>query len=119
MILRLLLIAAAVAGLAGCSFQNQDQREADRMTQAVIDNDLKPVENDIAKGISITRVKVAQWSDELGAQGKLLSVKATTADCKPGWRCFDVKFQKHDYVERMRFNNSHKVVDWQFHMVEK
>ncbi len=119
MILRLLLVAAAVAGLAGCSFQNRDEREADRFTQAVIDNDLKPVENDIAKGISLTRVKVAEWSDQLGAQGKLLSVKETTIRCNPGWHCFDVKFQKHDYVERMRFDDSHKVVDWQFHMVEK
>ncbi|HLY01811.1 MAG TPA: hypothetical protein VKR56_04860 [Candidatus Cybelea sp.] len=119
MIVRSLLVAAAVAGLAGCTFQNRDEREADRITQAVINNDLKPVGNDIAKGIATTRVKVAEWSDELGAQGKLLSVKETAVKCKPGWRCFDVKFQKHDYVEQMRFNNSHKVVDLQFHMVEK
>lgn len=118
MILRLLLVAAA-AGLAGCSFQNPNEREADRITQAVINNDLKPVENDIAKGISLTRVKVAQWSDQLGAQGKLLSIKETKARCSPGWHCFDVKFQKHDYIERMRFDANHKVVDWQFHMVMK
>jgi hypothetical protein len=117
--LRLVLVAAAVACLAGCSLQNQNEREADRITQAVINNDLKPVGNDIAKGLSITRVKVAQWSDQLGAQGKLLSVKETAVNCKPGWHCFDVKFQKHDYLERMRFDDSHKVVDWQFHMIEK
>jgi hypothetical protein len=70
-----LVAAAAASGLAACSFQNQDEREADRITQAVIKNDLKPVESDIAKGISITRVKVAEWSDELNAQGKLLSVR--------------------------------------------
>ena len=118
MILRLLAVAAA-AGLAGCSFQNQNEREANRITQAVVDNDLKPVENDIAKGISLTRVKVAEWSDQLGAQGKLLSLKETTVHCSPGWHCFDVKFQKHDYIERMRFDANHKVVDWQFHMVMK
>jgi uncharacterized lipoprotein len=50
-ILRFLIVAAAIAGLAGCSFQNQDERQADRITQAVIKNDLKPVESDIAKGI--------------------------------------------------------------------
>jgi hypothetical protein len=114
--LRTLLAAAALAALAGCMFQNRNEREADRITRAVVDNDLRPVQNDIAKGITITRVKVAQWSDELNAQGKLLSVKETTAGCDPGWHCFNVKFQKHDYVERMRFDENGKVVDWDFHM---
>jgi hypothetical protein len=100
----------------GCSFQNRNEREADRITRAVIANDFKPVENDIAKGIPITRVQIAQWSDELNAQGKLLSVKETTANCSPGWHCFDVKFQKHEYVERMRFDENGKVVNWDFHM---
>lgn len=119
MILRCLIVAAAIAGLAGCSFQNQDEREADRITQAVVKNDLRPVESDIAKGISITRVKVAEWSDELNAQGKLLSVKETTVNCAPGWHCFDVKFAKRAYVERMRFDENHKVVDWSFHMAQE
>jgi hypothetical protein len=109
-------VAAAIALLAACSFQNGNEREADRITRAVIANDLAPVENDIAKGVTITRVKVAQWSDELSAQGKLISLKETTAGCEPGWHCFEVKFEKHAYVERMRFDENHKVVDWDFHM---
>jgi hypothetical protein len=80
---------------------------------------LTPVENDVAKGISLTRVKLTEWSDQLSSQGKLLSVKETTAGCKPGWHCFAVKFAKHAYAERMRFDNNHKVIDWQFHLVEK
>jgi hypothetical protein len=113
---RLLLVTGAVAVLAGCSFQNHNEREADRITRAVVDNDLKPVEDDIAKGIAITRVQVAQWSDELNAAGKLLSVKETSANCAAGWHCFDVKFQKQAYVERMRFDEHGKVIDWSFHM---
>jgi hypothetical protein len=113
---RALCAAAAVAALAACSFQNGNEREADKITKAVIDNDLRPVQNDIAKGVAITRVKVAQWSDELNAQGKLISVKETTADCEPGWHCFAVKFEKRAYVERMRFDENHKVVNWDFHM---
>jgi hypothetical protein len=113
---RVLLAAAALAALVGCSFENRNEREADRITRAVTDNDLRPVQNDIAKGVTITRVKVALWSDELNAQGKLLSVKETTAGCDPGWHCFNVKFQKHDYVERMRFDENGKVADWDFHM---
>ncbi len=113
-----LLLAAAALG-AGCAFQNHNEREADRITRAVIANDLRPVRDDIASGVTITRVKVAQWSDELNAQGKLLSVKETTADCGPGWHCFDAKFEKRDYVERMRFDEHGKVVDWDFHMASR
>jgi hypothetical protein len=115
---RTLLFIGAVAALAGCSFQNRNEREAERITRAVIGNDLKPVQDDIAKGVAITRVKVAEWSDELNGQGKLLSIKETTANCDPGWHCFNVKFQKHDYVERMRFDENGKVVNWDFHMAQ-
>ena len=110
----ILLVASAL--LASCSFQNRNEREADRITHAVIENNLKPVQDDIAGGIAITRVKVAQWSDELNAQGKLVSVKETTAGCDPGWHCFNVKFEKRNYVERMRFDEHGKVVNWDFHM---
>jgi hypothetical protein len=113
---KMLTVLLCAALLAGCSFQNRNEREADRVTRAVIANDFKPVENDIAKGVSITRVQIAEWSDELNAQGKLLSVKETTANCAPGWHCFDVKFQKREYVERMRFDENGKVVNWDFHM---
>lgn len=112
----LALCYLAAVALSACSFQNSNEREADRITHAVIDNNLKPVQGDIAKGISITRVKVAQWSDELNAQGKLLSVKEITANCDPGWHCFNVKFEKHNYIERMRFDEHGKVVDWNFHI---
>ncbi len=114
---RLCAAALLCAVILGCSFENRSEREADRVTRAVIANDLRPVQNDIAKSVTITRVQVAQWSDELNAQGKLLSVKETSADCSPGWHCFDVKFQKHAYVERLRFDENGKVVSWNFHMV--
>ena len=111
------LAAAAALILVGCAFQNRNEREAERITRAVLANDLKPVDGDIAKGISITRVQVAEWSDELNAQGKLVSVKETPTNCEPGWHCFNVKFQKRDYVERMRLDENGKVVSWNFHMV--
>ncbi|HLX26533.1 MAG TPA: hypothetical protein VKR05_06030 [Candidatus Cybelea sp.] len=114
----LVLIAAAMAlSGAGCSFQNRNEREAEKITNAVIANDLRPVQNDIAKGIDITRVQVAEWSDELNAQGKLLSLKETTENCAPGWHCFVAKFQKHTYVERMRLDENGKVVNWNFHLL--
>lgn len=111
-------IAVASIGIAlfGCSFQNKNEREADKITRAVIANDLAPVKGDIAPGVTIPRVKVAEWSDELSAQGKLVSIKETTAGCSPGWHCFDVKFEKHAYVEHMRLDENGKVVSWNFKM---
>ena len=109
------LIALGLLVLSACSFQNKNEREADKITRAVMANDLAPVQNDIAKGITIPRVKVAEWSDELNAQGKLLSVKETPS-CSPGWHCFDVKFEKRAYLERMRLDENDKVVNWNFKM---
>jgi hypothetical protein len=113
---RTLLALLAAGTLAACSFQNGNEREADKITKAVINNDLRPVQDDIAKGVGVTRVKIAQWSDELNDQGKLISIKETSAKCEPGWHCFDVQFAKRAYVERMRFDENHKVVNWDFHM---
>jgi hypothetical protein len=118
-VVRALLLAGAAALLASCSGQTRSEREAERITQAVMANNLQPVESDIGKGIAITRVQVAEWSDELNNQGKLLSVKETTTDCSPGWHCLDVKFEKREYVERMRFDENGKVVNWNFHMAPK
>ena len=56
-------LCAAVV-LAGCSFQNKYEREADKITHAVMNNDLSPVKNDLTPGLNISRVKVAEWSDE-------------------------------------------------------
>lgn len=110
-----LLFSMVALAASGCSFQNKNEREADKITRAVMANDLAPVQGDIAKGITIPRVKVAEWSDELNAQGKLLSLKET-ANCSPGWHCFDVKFEKRAYLERMRLDESGKVVNWSFKM---
>ena len=108
------LLACVAMVLAGCAGQNKYERQADQITQAVVNNDLRPVQNDLAPGIKISRVQVAEWSDELSAQGKLESVKESK-DCAPGWHCFNVKFEKRNYVERMRLDENGKVTNWAFH----
>ncbi|HEY1656668.1 MAG TPA: hypothetical protein VGF86_16305 [Candidatus Tumulicola sp.] len=115
-LVKYLAVATIAAALCGCSFQNKNEREADRITHAVIANDLGPVRSDIAPGVTIPRVQVAAWSDELNAQGKLISIKENPANCPPGWHCFDAKFEKHAYVEHMRLDENGKVVSWNFKM---
>ena len=108
----------ALALLAACSFQNRYEREAEKLTRAAMNNDFGPVQNDLAKGTHITRVQIAEWADELSEQGALQSVKETTDGCPAGVHCFNVKFEKHAYLETMRLNEEGKVVDWHFHMVQ-
>jgi hypothetical protein len=107
------LLAAVALLLAGCSFENKYEREADKITRAVMNNDLTPVKNDIAPGVEISRVKVAEYADELSAQGKLESIKETTP-CAPGFHCFTVKFEKHSYLERLAMDDTGKVTQWNF-----
>jgi outer membrane murein-binding lipoprotein Lpp len=107
-------LTAAIV-LAGCSSENKYEREADRITRAVMANDLGPVQKDISPQVQITRAQVAAASDELSQQGKLLSVKETTP-CPAGDHCFTVKFQKHTYREMLRMDDQGKVVAWRFKM---
>ncbi len=110
-------MAAVAVLVAGCSFQNKYEKEADKITRAVMNNDLGPVKNDIAPGETISRVKIAAWADELDAQGKLISIKETPqCDKGPGYHCFNVKFEKHNYVEWMAMDDQGKVTRWNFHM---
>ncbi len=109
--------AACLAAVlfSACSFQNSYEREAQAVTDAVIANNLGPVQKDIAPGIAITRVQVAEWSDELNAQGKLLSLKQVTQNCPPATYCFDVKFQKREYYEKMKLDDKNQIAAWAFH----
>ena len=111
-------LAAAAVILGACSFESKDERLADEITKAVVANDLNPVMKDLTPGTDkkVTRSMVANWSDELSAQGKLQSVKENNANCDPGWHCFDVQFEKAKYTERMALDENGKVRDWKFHI---
>jgi hypothetical protein len=111
---RTLIAACALVALAACSFQNKYEKEAQSITQAVIENNMQPVQGDITPGIKITRVQIAAMSDELGDAGKLVSLKETTTNCPPGTHCFDVKFEKRAYVEHMTLDENGKVKAWNY-----
>lgn len=111
---RFLALALAALSLAGCAFQNKDEREADKITRAVINNNVAPVMGDFDPAIKsqITRIRVAELSDELSSQGDYQGLKQTTAWCRTGYLCFDVKFAKRPYHEIMKVGSDGKVQYW-------
>ncbi len=120
---RLMALALAALSLASCGGPNPREREADKITRAVIANDMRPVMNDLDPSIKgeITRIRVAELSDELNAQGAYKGLKQTTdaAWCKtaarPGMDCFDVTFEKSTYHELMKTGSDGKVQYWWIH----
>ncbi len=112
-----LLALALLLAVTACSFQNSDEKEAQKITEAVMANDLAPVRADISPGVNITRIQVAEWSSELAEQGKLKSLKENPT-CTPGVHCFDVVFEKHTYTETMQRDEKGKILKWAFHMVD-
>jgi len=117
---RVLAALACVAILSACAFENKYESEADKITKAVIANDISPVKDDISPQLlsTITRVKVAALSDELSSQGKLESVKEVTPCDKIGVHCFDVTFEKHKYREWLAMDDTGKVTYFWVHMAQ-
>lgn len=112
-----LAVLSAGVLFAGCSFENKYEREADKITKAVIANDLSPVKDDLAPDLHITRVQIAAASDELNDQGKLESIKEETpCDAGAGVHCFKVTFQKNIYNEWLAMDDQNKVTLWRFKM---
>ncbi|HEY9180092.1 MAG TPA: hypothetical protein VIO32_05195 [Candidatus Baltobacteraceae bacterium] len=102
-----------VLSLAGCA--NGNERLADAITRAVMANDLSPVMNRFDSGIEgvLTRVRVAQLSDELSALGGYQGLRQTHAAwCPQDALCFDVQFAKAPYREVMRLDKHGKVRYW-------
>lgn len=110
----LAILGALAVLLVSCGGENRYERLADKLTQAVQNNDLTPVQSDLAKGVHITRVTVAEDADELAPLGKIKSVKEITP-CDPGTHCFVVKFAKATYNEQMRLDENGKIVAWRYH----
>jgi hypothetical protein len=111
---RFFALMLAALSLAACSFQNKNEREADKITRAVMNNNVAPVMGDFDPAIKgqITRVRVAELSDELNAQGEYQGLKQSTTWCRTGYLCFDVKFAKRPYHEVMKVGSDGKVQYW-------
>lgn len=112
---RALYVAAAVllGPLSGCA--SSQQRVAGAITRAVVANDLSPVMSRLDPRIEgeLTRVRVAELSDELNAEGAYQGLRQTNGTwCPRRAFCFDVKFQKAPFHEIMKVAKDGKVRYW-------
>lgn len=110
------LAALSIATLAACSGQNRNEREADNITRAIVANNVSPVMGDFDPAIKtqLTRVRVAELSDQLNADGPYQGLKqnANAQWCKTGYLCFDANFAKKKYHEFMQLGSNGKVTFW-------
>ena len=105
--------------LGGCSTKNRYEREADKITNAVIADNMGPVFNDFDSSAqpTIRRVAVARLADELNGQGKFLGVQEVQVQNEgPTTHTFNAKFEKHMYTETMILDDDGKVREWHIHM---
>jgi hypothetical protein len=116
----LIAVAAIVqvaAVLAACSPVHREEHLADAVTRAVIADDMSGVARyfDAAARTTITRIRVAELSDELTAQGAYEGLREDRSWCKPGFLCFDVRFAKRPYREIMKLDSDGKIAYWYIH----
>ncbi len=115
-------IALVVVSLSACAVPNGRERLADAITRAVAADDLSPVMNRLDPGIEgeLTRVRVAEFSDELSAQGAYQGLKQTAGSwCPQDALCFDVQFAKAPFHEVMRLAKDGKVRYWWIREAQK
>lgn len=107
--------------IAGCSTQNKYEKEADKITKAVIANNMQDVAGDFDSQArtQVTRVAVARLSDELNAQGKYQGIQEVKAAANgtPGEHDFIARFDKHGYYESLVLDDDGKVRAWHIHML--
>ena len=110
---RTLALGLLVCSLVSCA-GNHDMAMADQITRAVINNNMAPVIGDFDPSIKdqVTRVRVAELSDELNDQGTYQGLKQDASWCRTGYLCYDVQFSKRPYREMMKVGSDGKVQYW-------
>ncbi|MBV8688735.1 MAG: hypothetical protein JOZ59_01390 [Candidatus Eremiobacteraeota bacterium] len=115
----IVVLTVFAVALAACSRQNRYEREADKITQSVIANNMGPAINDFDSQarVSVTRVAVARLADELNSQGKYQGLQEVQVQNEaPNTHTFNAKFEKHVYTELMVLDDDGKVRRWTIHM---
>lgn len=117
------LCLLALLSVTACAHQNRNEHLADSITRAVLANDLSPVMNRLDPAIEgeLTRVRVAELSDRLAAQGAYQGLRQAngTSWCPQDALCFDVQFEKAPYREVMRLSGNGKVRYWWIRAAQK
>ena len=100
--------------------ENKSEQEATRITQAIVSNDMRPVERDfnaLARTQLENRGKVGRLSDDLNSLGKLKTVKEDTPkdNSRPLYHHFTATFEKGTRVEDMTYDADGKVASFHEH----
>ena len=99
--------------------QNKDEKLAARVTNAIIADNMKPVENDFNSlrwAELENRAKVGQLSQDLNELGKLKSVKEDTPkDSRPSYHHFQAQFEKGTWEEEMTYDPQGKIGSFYVH----
>jgi hypothetical protein len=99
--------------------ENKTEQLATQVTQAIIKNDMHPVEKDfnaLARPELENRGRVGRLSDQLVALGALKSVKEDTAkDAPAGVHHFVAQFDKATWVEDLKTDADGKISAFEIH----
>jgi hypothetical protein len=112
------LLVCCVLALAACGGENENEKLAGRVTQAIVDNDVKPVEKDFnaLTRPKLTRGAVGRLSDQLNALGKFEHIHETTPkDASKGRHTFDAVFDKATWHEDMNLDEDGKIAAFYIH----
>jgi hypothetical protein len=96
--------------------ENRYESLADRVTKAIANNDMRPVESDfnaLRRPQLEDRGKVGRLSDFVNAEGAFKSVKEdTTAGSQAGYHHFIAHFDKGDLAEDLTVDDDGKIADF-------
>jgi hypothetical protein len=105
--------------LTGCFGPNNSERLANRVTMAIIANDMRPVEkefNAMVRPKLENRQMVGRLSDQLNMLGRFNGVRETTPRGVPGGaHTFEVDFEKAKWVEDMTIDQDGKIATFHVH----
>jgi hypothetical protein len=110
---RCALVSVAIIGLSACGGENSNEKLARRVTEAVMENDMRPVAsefNAIVRPKLENRETVGRLSDNLRPLGRLKRVKETTRNGeRTGRHTFDVEFDNGIQNEDMTLDSEGKI----------
>jgi hypothetical protein len=108
----------ALLALVACGGPNANEKLADRVTEAIVNNDIRPVEKDFnaLTRPKLTRAAVGRLSDQLNALGKFHRTHETTPKGAPAGRhTFDAIFDKATWHEDMVLDEDGKIAAFYIH----